>query len=134
MEFFESLTPGLAAEKSCQVTKENTALALGSGSLEVFATPAMAALMEAAALASLEPHLPPDWTSVGTELNIKHLSASPLGMKISARGELTGTDGRALTFRVEAHDEAGKIGEGTHVRFLVEKEKFLARAASKKGP
>ena len=124
--------PGIAAEKTDTVTEKNTASALGSGGLGVYATPAMIALIEAAALAAVAPMLPPGWSTVGTELSVKHISATPLGMKVSARAELIGVDGRALSFKVEAFDEAGKIGEGVHERFIVENEKFLAKTAGKK--
>ena len=131
MEFAETLTPGLSAEVEDTITEKNTASALGSGNLPVFATPAMLALMEKAALTAVDPLLPPGWSTVGTEINIKHLSATPLGMKVSARAELLGTDGRALSFKVEAFDEAGKIGEGSHSRFIIENEKFMAKTGGK---
>lgn len=132
MDFSEILKPGLAAEKAVTVTDKNSAAAFGSGGLAVFATPAMIALMESAALSAADPLLPPGWSTVGTELNVKHLSATPRGMKVSARAELLGIDGRVLSFRVEAFDEAGKIGEGAHSRFIVENEKFMAKTESKK--
>ena len=132
MDFTDILKPGLEAEKTEIVTEKNTAAAVGSGGLTVYATPAMIGLMEAAALSAVLPLLPPSWSTVGTELNIKHLSATPLGMKVTARAELLSIDGRALVFKVEAFDEAGKIGEGIHNRFLVENERFLAKTAAKK--
>jgi len=131
MDFATILKPGLVCEKTDTVTEKNTASSFGSGFLSVFSTPSMIALMEFTALSAADPLLPPGWSTVGTELNIKHLSATPLGMKVSARAELINIDGRALVFRVEAFDEAGKIGEGTHGRFIVENEKFLARTAKK---
>ena len=133
MNFEELLKPGLKGQKTDTVTDKNTASVWGSGGLPVYATPAMIALMEGTALAVTEPLLPPGWSTVGTELNIKHISATPIGMKVYAKAELTGIDGRALSFRVEAFDEAGKIGEGTHSRFIVEIEKFMAKAKAKKG-
>lgn len=132
MNFADILKPGLAAEQTETVTERNTAAAVGSGGLAVYATPAMIALMEAAALSAVGPLLPPSWSTVGTELNIKHISATPLGMKVCARVELLSIDGRALVFKVEAFDEAGKIGEGIHNRFIVENERFLAKTAGKK--
>ena len=90
----------------------------------------MIALMEGAALSAVDA-LPQGWSTVGTELNVKHLSATPVGMKVYARAELLGIDGRALSFKVEAFDEASKIGEGTHGRFIIEVEKFLAKANNK---
>ena len=132
MNFTDILKPGLQAEKTETVTEKNTASALGSGGLVVYGTPAMITLMELTALSVTAPLLPPGWSTVGTELNIKHLSATPLGMKVSARAELLSIDGRALVFKVEAFDEAGKIGEGTHNRFIVENERFLAKTEGKK--
>ena len=131
MDFNDILKPGLKAEISATVTEENTASAWGSGGLPVFASPAMIAFMEKAAHASVEPLLPAGWSTVGTELNIKHLSAPPLGMKVNARAELLGLEGRALSFKVEAFDEAGKIGEGSHSRFIIEIEKFMSRTEGK---
>ena len=132
MNFEEILKPGLEARQTDIVTNSNTAAALGSGGLAVYATPAMIALMEKAALSAVDPLLPEGWSTVGIELHIKHISATPLGMKVSARAELVTMDGRALIFKVEAFDEAGKISEGTHARFIVENEKFLAKTVSKK--
>jgi predicted thioesterase len=129
MEFDETLKPGLRAEKIETVDDGNTAESWKSGGLPVYATPAMIALMENAAAAAVAPLLPPGWSTVGTELNVKHLAASPLGAEIRAAGELLETDGRRLLFRVEAFDGAGKIGEGTHRRFIVENERFLSKAA-----
>ena len=131
MDFSQILKSGLKAEKADTVTEKNLASSLGSGGLEVFATPAMIAIMESAALSAVDPLLPPGWSTVGTELNVKHFSATPLGMKVSARAELLNIDGRALSFKVEAFDDAGKIGEGLHSRFIVENEKFLAKVKSK---
>ena len=132
MNFEEILKPGLKAVKTDTVTDSNTASVWGSGGLPVYATPAMIALMEGAALSAAEPLLPPEWTTVGTELNVKHLSATPKGMKVSAKAELLAVEGRALSFRVEAFDESGKIGEGAHNRFIVDKEKFMAKTEGKK--
>ena len=132
MDFSEILKPGLAAEKHETVTDGNTAASYGSGGIAVYATPAMVALMEGAAFSAAEAPLPQGWSTVGTELNVKHLSATPVGMKVYARAELLGIDGRALSFKVEAFDEAGKIGEGSHGRFIIEVDKFLARTEGKK--
>ena len=132
MDFTEFLKPGLVAEKTEIVTEKNIATAFGSGCIAVYGTPAMIALMETVALSAVEPLLPQGWATVGTDLNIKHISATPIGMKVSAKAELLSMDGRALVFKVEASDEAGKIGEGTHTRFIVECERFLAKTADKK--
>ena len=131
MEFAETLTPGLSAEVEDTVSEKNTASALGSGGLPVFASPAMLALMEKAALTVVDSLLPPGWSTVGTEVNIKHISATPVGMKVTARAELLGIDGRALSFKVEAFDETGKIGEGSHSRFIIENTKFMTKAEGK---
>ena len=132
MDFSTLLKPGIEAKKAETVTDKNTAAAWGSGGIAVYATPAMIALMEGAAYSAAQTLLPPGWSTVGTELNVKHIAATPLGMNVYARAELLNIDGRALSFKVEAFDEAGKIGEGTHNRFIIEVEKFLAKIESKK--
>ena len=134
MDFANALKPGLQAKKTDTVTERNTANAWGSGLLAVYATPAMIALMEAAAHSAVAPLLPQGWSTVGTELNVKHSSATPMGMEVSARAELLSVDGRSLVFKVEAFDEAGKIGEGVHGRFIIENERFVAKTAGKKNP
>ena len=131
MNLTENLKPGLTAEKSDIVSEKNTASALGSGGLEVYSSPAMVALMEGTARSSVDPLLPAGFSTVGTELNIKHLSATPPGMKVTAKSELLEIDGRALSFSIEAFDTAGKIGEGTHKRFIIDNEKFLAKCRAK---
>lgn len=95
---------------------------MGSGALDVFATPAMIALMEKTAWESVQPYLEEGSGTVGTLMNVKHVAASPVGMKITCETELTKVDGRALTFSVKAFDEAGLIGEGEHERFIVYNE------------
>jgi len=132
MNFNEILKPGLLAEKTIAVTDKNTASSWGSGGLDVYATPAMVALMEITALSAVDPLLPPGWSTVGTEVNVKHISATPAGMNVTAKAELLSIEGRALAFKVEAFDEAGKIGEGLHSRFIVENSKFVARTENKK--
>ncbi len=113
------------------VSDTNTALSVGSGSLKVYATPAMLALMEKAACKALEPVLGEGETTVGTLLNVKHLSATPVGMEVSATAELLEKDGRRYVFKVTASDECGLIGEGTHERFAVLSEKFTEKTYSK---
>ena len=122
---------GTKGRKETTVTTDNTALAMGSGTLEVFATPAMCALMEAACAESITPYLADGQTTVGTALDIKHLAASPVGIKVWAVSTVADVDRKAITFSVEVFDEAGKIGEGTHGRFIVESERFLGKAQSK---
>ena len=114
------------------VTENNTAISVGSGSLAVYATPAMLALIERAACVALEAVLNEGETSVGTLLNVKHLAATPVGMQVSATAELVERDGRKLVFNVSASDECGLIGEGVHERFIVNSEKFIQKTYSKK--
>jgi predicted thioesterase len=102
-----------------------------SGALDVYATPAMIALMENTAFESVAPYLEPGSGTVGTALNVKHVSATPVGMKVTCETELVKVDGRALTFSVKAYDEAGLIGEGEHERFIIYEEKFQAKADAK---
>ena len=125
------LTTGIKGKQALVVTKENTAKAMGSGTLEVFATPAMIALMEKTAYESVAPELEEGSGTVGTALNVKHVAASPVGMKITCESELVKVDGRALTFSVKAYDEKGLIGEGEHERFIIYNEKFQAKADAK---
>jgi predicted thioesterase len=133
MELNAFLKTGMKGEQTALVTEQTTALALGSGSLPVFATPAMAALMEGACVAVADPALPEGFSTVGTALEIKHTAATPLGMTVRAYGELTAIDGRELVFQVEAFDGAGKIGEGSHRRFIIETGKFLKKVQAKSG-
>lgn len=125
------LQPGIKAEKSLTVTDANTAKTMGSGTLDVFATPAIVALIEQTAYTSIESELEPGWGSVGTSLNIQHLSATPVGMTVTATTELVEVDRRRLVFHAEVYDEKGLVGKGTHERFLVENEKFQAKADAK---
>ncbi len=113
------------------VTDLNTAKSVGSGSLPVYATPAMLALIEKASCVALEGVLNDGETSVGTLLNVKHLAATPVGMQVTATAELIERDGRRLVFKVSASDESGLIGEGTHERFVVFSEKFIEKTYSK---
>ncbi|KLU60010.1 fluoroacetyl-CoA thioesterase [Peptococcaceae bacterium CEB3] len=122
---------GIKGERSAEVSVSNTAKAMGSGSLEVFATPAMIALMEGAAVQALEPY---QASSVGTALDVKHLAATPLGMRVWAVAQLIETERRRLIFSVEAFDEVEKIGEGRHERFLIQDEAFLKKAYAKTTP
>ncbi len=123
---------GLTGGASSPVTEENTARTMGSGSLPVFATPAMAALMEQAAERSLLPYLEPGQGSVGIALSLSHISATPVGLTVRAKSEVIAIDGKKITFSVSAYDDAGLIGEGTHQRFLINDEAFLAKAQKKK--
>ena len=118
---------GLKYESTTVVSAANTAATLGSGDMDVFATPAMVALMENAAMLAVRDHLPEGSATVGTQISTSHLNASPLGASITASAELIEMDGRRLTFAVKAWDEKGTIGEGTHTRFVVDRERFLSK-------
>jgi predicted thioesterase len=122
-----SLKIGISAQSVVIVDVSNTAQSIGSGSLPVFATPAMVALMENAAVKSITDCIDKTQTTVGISLNINHLKASPIGEKITATARLTEIAGKKLRFTVEACDSKGMIGEGTHERFIVDSEKFMNR-------
>ena len=122
---------GLRNVAEISVTAENTALALGSGSLKVFATPAMIRLIERAAAELVEKNLPPESTSVGISINIKHTAPTPIGMNVRAEVEIISVDGRKIIFDAAAFDERGEIGRGTHERFIVDREKFQSKADAK---
>jgi len=125
------LKVGMAAEIERTVGEEDTAVRFGSGGVRVFATPMMVALMENAALNAVDPQLGEGFATVGLSLNVKHIAATPVGMKVSARAELVGIEGKKLYFRIEAFDEQEKIGEGTHERYIIELSKFLERTGKK---
>ena len=127
-----SVTVGLKGRAEALVTESNTATAACSGALPVFGTPFLCALMEEASWKSIAPHLEAGQSTVGTRLDISHDSATPVGMKVWAESEVTQVDGRRIELKVAAYDEKGPIGQGTHQRFIVQDEKFLARAAAKK--
>ena len=126
------LEKGITGSLECVVTEEKTAKRMGSGELDVYATPAMIALMEETAYKSVSMELDEGMGSVGTLMNVKHVAASPVGMKITCKSELVEVDGRKLVFHVEAFDEEGLIGEGTHERFIIQNEKFQKKADSKR--
>ena len=125
------LTPGLNAELTLTVTEADTAAQWGSGLVPVFSTPALVGIMEAAAVKALEGHLPEGQTTVGGHIDVRHLAATPVGMQVRAQAELKSIDGKKLTFHIEAWDEAEKIGEALHERFVIDKEKFIARVTAK---
>jgi fluoroacetyl-CoA thioesterase len=126
-----AITSGLVGEASLMVGENHTAKHLGSGGVEVLATPVMIALMEDAARSSVDSNLDQGQLSVGVNLNVSHLAATPVGMRVTARSELVAIDGRRLTFKVEAYDEREKIGEGTHVRAIIHLDSFMARLDAK---
>ena len=125
------LTIGIKGNRELIVTDGLTARAMGSGELPVLATPAVIALAEETAWRSVAAFLEPGQGTVGTKLEVEHISATPVGMKVKCETELTEIDRRKLTFSVEVFDEAGVVAKGTHCRFVVENEKFLRKAESK---
>ena len=120
---------GLSAESQIIVTEELTAASMGSGDMAVFATPAMVALMENAAMKAVAPALQDGQTTVGTAISTSHLRPSALGAEVRAKAELIRIDGRALEFSITAYDGDRIIGEARHSRFIVDKERFLAKLA-----
>jgi fluoroacetyl-CoA thioesterase len=126
------LESGLNAEVETTVSEAETASHLGSGSIEVYATPALVALMENAAVRALEGHLPPDQTTVGGHIDVRHLAATPVGMQVRAHAELVEVQGRKLSFRIQAWDEVEQIGEASHVRFIVDESSFMERTRGKR--
>ncbi|HBV49754.1 MULTISPECIES: thioesterase family protein [unclassified Alistipes] len=121
------LEKGLTAVSRTTVTPQNTAAAMGSGDMPVFATPAMVALMENAAMLAVAGALPEGATTVGAEMNVTHIKPSGLGTEVIASAVVTEVDERKITFTVGARDAEGLIGEGTHVRFVVDRARFLAK-------
>lgn len=131
MESNDRLRTGLIGTYEIVVADEHTAPFVGSGKVRVLATPVMINLFEAAALACCERHLPPGHQSLGIHLDVRHIAATPVGMRVSATAELVKIDGRTLTFRVEAHDERELIGDGLHERVVVNVERFDQRVQKK---
>lgn len=125
------ITVGMKGEASTLVEREDTAAEVGSGSLLVYATPCMVALMEGAACEAIAEALGENQSSVGIALSIEHLSATPVGLEVRAEAEVTAVEGKIITFSLTAYDEAGKIGEGSHKRCVVSSQKFLDKAYSK---
>ena len=121
------LEKGLSARSAATVVPGNTAAAMGSGDLDVFATPALVALMEHAAMTAVASELPEGSTTVGAEMNVTHIKPSGLGAEITATAVLTEVEGRKLTFNVGARDAGGMIGEGVHIRYVVNRAKFMAK-------
>lgn len=127
------LEPGIKNAIELTVTKDKCAGALGSGDLDVFATPAMIALMEETAWKSVAPYLQPGESTVGTALDVRHLAATPVGLKVRCETELTQVDRRRLVFSVKVYDPFGLVGEGTHERFVIQYEKFMKKVDEKRG-
>ena len=125
------ITVGMKAEVNTLAEREDTAREVGSGDLLVYATPCMVALMEGAACEAIAECLGENQTTVGTALNIEHISATPVGLEVRAEAEVTAVEGKVITFDVKAFDEVGQIGHGTHKRVIVGSQKFLERAYNK---
>ena len=125
------IRPGLSGSAALVVGEEHTAPRVGSGRVHVLATPVMINLIEAAALEAIERLLPTGHQSLGTLLNVRHIAATPVGMRVTARAEVVGVEGRTVRFRVEAHDEKELIGDGTHERVVVNVAKFDQRVQRK---
>jgi predicted thioesterase len=127
------IQPGLSGTAQLTVGEEHTAPRVGSGRVHVLATPVMINLIEAAALEAIERLLPEGHQSLGTVLNVRHIAATPVGMRVTARAEVVGVEGRTVRFRVEARDERELIGDGTHERVVVNVAKFDLRVQRKLG-
>jgi predicted thioesterase len=127
----EAIKSGLQGRADLTVGEQHTAPSIGSGAIHVLGTPVMINLMEAAALNAVEHLLPAGHQSLGIHLDVSHVAATPVGMKVHATAEVTEVDGNRVKFRVEAHDELDLIGEGTHERVVVNVERFDRRARKK---
>jgi len=127
----DELSPGLTGELEVTVSEADTASRWGSGLAPVFSTPALVGLMESAAVQALSGRLSPGQTTVGGHIDVRHLAATPVGMKVRARVELVAVEGRKLSFKIQAWDEVELIGEAAHERFIVDEAKFLARVQAK---
>lgn len=125
------ITVGMKGIAETAVEREDTAAEVGSGSLLVYATPCMVALMEGAACEAIAEAIGENQTTVGIALNIEHLSATPVGMEVRAEAEVTAVEGKVITFELHAFDETGEIGKGTHKRCIVNSQKFLEKTYNK---
>ena len=125
------ITVGMKGIAETLVEREDTAKEVGSGDLLVYATPCMVALMEGAACEAIAQALPDTQTTVGTALNIEHISATPVGLEVRAEAEVTAVEGKVICFDIKAFDESGEIGRGTHKRVIVNSQKFLEKAYTK---
>lgn len=131
MSEVKALTIGLVGEATTTVTQDKTALAVGSGKLAVYATPMMVALMEEAAVKALDGQLPAESDTVGIQLEILHLAATPIGMNVRGVAKLINIEDRKLTFEVEAFDQKEKIGSGIHQRYIINAQRFMAKCDEK---
>lgn len=123
----KQIIPGLSYSQSRVVTKEDTAARYGSGFLEVFATPALVAFLEHTSLMAVQDYLEPGFSTVGTKVNVTHLKPTPIGKKVECTATLIETEGNSLHFKVEITDDEGKIGEGTHTRFIIDEARFMKK-------
>jgi predicted thioesterase len=128
---FPTLKTGLNAEITSMVSENEIAIKLGSGSLAVYATPALVALMEHAAVQALEGQLPPEQTTVGGHIDVRHIAATPIGMQVRVRADLVEIQGKKLTFHIQAWDEVEQIGEANHIRYVVVEDEFMERVGEK---
>ena len=126
-----AISKGLRGEASVIVNETNIASKLGSGSVPVFGTPALIALMERAAVNALRPHLDEGQDSVGVAVNVRHLAATPMGKRVQAEAQVTAVEGNRVVFAVKAYDAVEMVGEGTHERVLVDRDSFMWKVASK---
>jgi fluoroacetyl-CoA thioesterase len=131
MNLSEAIAPGMTGRSELVVGEEHTAPRVGSGLVHVLATPVMINLFEAAALDAVDQHLPAGYQSLGTVLNVRHIAATPVGMKVRATAEIVRVEGRTVFLKVKAEDERELIGDGVHERVVVNVEKFSQRVARK---
>ncbi len=131
MEFKNPFKAGMRAEQTFVVTEQGSAGHVGSGSLRVLATPSMIAFIERTARVFMDEHLPEGSTSVGAHVDVRHLAATPVGMKVRVTCEVTQVDGRRVDFLVGVWDEVEKVGEGTHQRYVIDVARFLKRLEAK---
>lgn len=131
MEMEFNLSIGMSAKVEITVELKDTAVSFGSGGVKVLATPMMIGIMENAALKAVDANLPEGYATVGTHLDVKHLTATPIGMKAYAEAELIKIEGKKLLFNVTAYDEKEKIGEGTHTRYIIAVDPFIERTNEK---
>jgi fluoroacetyl-CoA thioesterase len=129
-----AIVVGLVGDVDVVVQPADTADALGNKGLHVLATPRLVALLELAAIRAVEAHLPPGGSTVGTRIDVRHLAATPVGMRATIRATLREVDGRRLVFDIEGHDEVERIVEGQHERFQIDQARFLTRIAAKGRP
>jgi fluoroacetyl-CoA thioesterase len=128
---FDAIRPGLRGETTLVVAEEHTARHLGSGGVQVLATPQMILMVERAGVAAVDPLLPPGYLTVGAHLDVRHLAPTPIGFQARAVAELVAVDGRRLTFRITVHDDTELVGEGSHERYIIDLERFGRRVAEK---